>query len=292
MCPTTLKRICRQHGITRWPSRKIKKVGHSLKKLQLVIDSVQGGEGAIQLSSFYTNFPELSSPSITGAISLGKSKIKDPLKQLHIQPNGRLSSPTTTSSKSGSSYSHSSCSSLCCSTGVKQTHVTNCVPGKEDASMAGRLLNRASSDMKLLDVGQDETKFLVRSQSHKDVTDLPLLETLPPLPKGNKHACKSGSSLRVKATFGEEKIRFSMPLQWGFGDLQGEILKRFNIEDISNFDLKYMDDESEWILLTCNDDLEECVDIHRSSGNRTIKLSLRQASCLNLGSSLDSCAPS
>ncbi|CAI9786438.1 unnamed protein product [Fraxinus pennsylvanica] len=284
VCPTTLKRICRQHGITRWPSRKIKKVGHSLRKLQLVIDSVQGAEGSIQLSSFYNNFPELVPSNLPGS--------SDHLEQLNRQPEGSLLSPENTASKShSSSGSHSSSSSFCCSTGVKQSSFPVNVSSSGNALLAeqtGGMLKRARSDAELLDLGHDDTKLLVRSQSHKIISEHASIEAPPPLPKSRSQVLRDASKFRVKASFGEEKIRFSLQPNWGFGDLQEEIFRRFNIDDVNKVDLKYLDDESEWVLLTCEADLEECIDIHKSSRRHTIKLSVNQSYHPSLGSSFGS----
>ncbi|KAI7730734.1 hypothetical protein M8C21_033368 [Ambrosia artemisiifolia] len=213
VCPTTLKRICRQHGIMRWPSRKIKKVSHSLKKLQLVIDSVQGADGVIQLGSFYTNFPELSSPVMPSP----KPKLNDPVSLLKSQ---------TTPTNSSSSCSRGSSSP----TGTeKLVHV--------------------------------ETKLQVASKNNKP-----------------KNMSQDEGVFRVKASYGHERIRFKMTKDWGFGDLQQEIARRFSIYDMGNVILEYMDDDSEWVLLACDADLEECMDLHTSSKNQTVKLLIHPTS--------------
>ncbi|KAM7475215.1 hypothetical protein LguiB_022458 [Lonicera macranthoides] len=281
VCPTTLKRICRQHGISRWPSRKIKKVGHSLKKLQLVIDSVQGAEGAIQLSSFYTNFPELSS-------SISPATNDDSKHKINTQPEVNFFCPGPTASKSlSSSTSHSSGSSFWFSTGAKHPSVTTSASGSQEADQPEGMLKRAKSDAELHDLDRDEAKFLVRSHSDKILIEQPL-EVIPPLLKSSSRVFREKGGYRVKATLGEEKIRFSMPHHWGLGDLKREIVQRFNIEDISKMDLKYLDDDSEWVLLTCDADLEECIDVHRLCSTRTIKITLHHAVRPNLGSSFES----
>ncbi|MED6197832.1 hypothetical protein PIB30_060450 [Stylosanthes scabra] len=255
VCPTTLKRICRQHGITRWPSRKIKKVGHSLKKLQLVIDSVQGAEGAIQIGSFYASFPELSSTDLSS--------------RSESSPSKKTHTTTATSYHNHNTFLKSPPSSACSQTlDVVMT----------ENSEAALLLKRAHSEAAELHASlqsQDDTKHnnfissrsTTKSHNHPQDRD------------------RERGAFRVKATFGDEKIRFSLQPNWGFRDLQLEMARRFNLNDAtissSNIDLKYLDEDGEWVLLACDADLEECKDIHRSSQNRTIRLSLIQASPLN-----------
>ncbi|CAH2051484.1 unnamed protein product [Thlaspi arvense] len=270
VCPTTLKRICRHHGITRWPSRKIKKVGHSLKKLQLVMDSVQGAQGSIQLDSFYTSFPELNSPNMSS---------NGPPQPLNGQAENGVLAEERTAPRSPSSSGSS-------------TNTANTANTLQVAEDADAVLKKAQSEAELHNGNQEETKCLARTHSHKIFKEPPLPENLPPLPGSSNKSLRDGGTIKVKATFGEARIRFTLLPSWGYRELQQEIARRFNIDDISWFDLKYLDDDKEWVLLTCEPDLEECIDIYRSSQSQTIKITLHEASQLKLGGSFGSNGPS
>lgn len=276
VCPTTLKRICRQHGIKRWPSRKIKKVGHSLQKIQRVIDSVQGASGSLQIESFYTNFSELASPKLTTAGPFSCFNSSDHPISLKMQPEADTLSPHASASKSpSSSCSHSSSSSQCCSTGTQLHAHTLKISGQENLvknNSTSFMLKRVRSDAQL-NSSSDGPKFLPRSHSHVSLTEHPDAENLPPAPKETDWMSREGTTLRIKVTYGEERIRFRMLNNWGYRDLLREVSRRFGVDDTTGFQLKYMDDDSEWILLTCDADLEECLDICRSSQSQTVKLS-------------------
>ncbi|XP_047178228.1 protein NLP4-like isoform X1 [Vigna umbellata] len=289
VCTTTLKRICRQHGIKRWPSRKIKKVGHSLQKLQLVIDSVQGASGAFQIDSFYSNFPELASPNLSGTSMFSTLNQTDNPNSISTQPDPGSLSPEGTSKSPSSSCGQSSISSHSCSSmsELQQQHHTTNIAGNKDSTMAGEdsanvALKRIRSEAELKSLNEDKAKLLSRSLSQETLGEHPKNQYERPLLKTSSKV----DAHRVKVTYGDEKARFRMPKNWGYEDLVQEIGRRFNVSEMSKFDVKYLDDDSEWVLLTCDADLEECIDVCRSSEKATIKLSL-QISSHSLRSSLE-----
>nr|XP_011465573.1 PREDICTED: protein NLP5-like isoform X2 [Fragaria vesca subsp. vesca] len=278
VCSTTLKRICRQHGIKRWPSRKIKKVGHSLEKLQRVIDSVQGASSAFQINSFYTNYPELASPNLSGTSPFSTSKLIDRPRPSDVPPDGGVLSPQATASKSpSSSCSQSTSSSQCCSSKTEQHLPTWSVAGNDDPIVGdNRMLKRVRSEAELDALRQDGVDELMqRSQSHKNLSEQQKLQSFQPSLKYDGQIAQEGDARKVKVTYGDEKTRFRIQNNWKYEDLGQEIAKRFGINDMCRFDIKYLDDDSEWVLLTCDADLEECLDVCRSSRCSTIKLSLQ-----------------
>lgn len=254
VCPTTLKRICRQHGITRWPSRKIKKVGHSLKKLQLVIDSVQGAEGAIQIGSFYASFPELS--TATGPYSNSDHNINN----------------------NNTSSCFSACSFAANHNGGDHHHL---LMTENQLAPETLMLRRAHSEADQLHASimqhdEDAKQYFTTTNNNASKRGVSTSGWNSSVSPSSSQLERGG--FRVKATFMDEKIRFSLQPVWCFRDLQMEIARRFNLNDMSNLVLKYLDDEGEWVVLGCDADVEECKDLHRSSQTRTIRLSLFQAS--------------
>lgn len=243
VCPTTLKRICRQHGIQRWPSRKIKKVGHSLQKIQRVIDSVEGVSGPLPIGSFYANFPNLASQS------------HEPSQQAKTSPPPPPP-PVQLAKSPVSSYSHSSSSSSQCYS--SETQLNSGATTNPPSAGLGGALKKTSSEIEL----QSST-----------------LSSLENIPQGTQLlSSQDDDFLRIKVSYGDEKIRFRMRNSRRLTDLLWEIGKRFNIENMSRYDLKYLDEDNEWVLLTCDEDVEECVDVCRTTPSHTIKLMLQVSS--------------
>lgn len=94
------------------------------------------------------------------------------------------------------------------------------------------------------------------------------------------HNCKhkpspSGQEIRetliVKAQHNEDIIRFRLPVTASFSHLKEEVAQRLDLE-LDAFTIKYMDDDHEWVLLTCQPDLDECIFLYRSLG--TFRLSI------------------
>ncbi|XP_052209801.1 protein NLP6-like isoform X2 [Diospyros lotus] len=384
VCPTTMKRICRQHGISRWPSRKINKVNRSLSKLKRVIESVQGAEGAFTLTSLATSSLPVDVGLISWPASLNESNqrksagsrpsellverndlpipnipashqqaetanqiagygITGDEEVLHEQ-NGFLaelregSSQSKTGSGSreestGTILSHGSCQGSPC-TGNEYSPQNGPVvsPVRENCSNFGCPPELAYQPAGVLNLSAAfliaDAPFTAQPQelfggmliedagSSHDLRNLcPAAEAVlderapegpecgwtntmqsesvpkeatatPPDSKLHFLARPEVKTVTVKASYREDIIRFRLSLDAGILRLKEEVAKRLKL-DTRTFDIKYLDDDHEWVLIACDADLQECLDVLGSSGSNIIRL-LVQDVMANLGSSCES----
>ncbi|KAL9353928.1 hypothetical protein Peur_051898 [Populus x canadensis] len=111
---------------------------------------------------------------------------------------------------------------------------------------------------------QGEPTFLVSSQIHKTrSTNEHIHQSQLEIPPHFCQSSQEGGALRRE---------LGLQPNWGLRDLQKVIGKRFKIDDFTGIVLKYMDDDGEWIRLTCDGDLEECKEIQRLFQSNTIKI--------------------
>ncbi|XP_027363208.1 protein NLP6-like isoform X2 [Abrus precatorius] len=356
VCPTTMKRICRQHGISRWPSRKINKVNRSLSKLKRVIESVQGAEGAFGLNSLSTSplpiavgsFPEPSTPNkLSQPATLSIRPLEPQMEENELNASKALETNRQggmedqllggrrTQTGSGSSEdsttnptSHGSCqgSPPNESSPVKDIFITSiseqCAVLRKspESTLQPTTTQNQSNTYPLPDLVAAELQepfggmLIEDAGSSKDLRNLcpsiaeAILEDLVPEACGtnppvsdlspkqsvdtpNKTvtpfaARKEMKTLTIKATYREDIIRFRVSLTCGIVELKEEVAKRLKLE-VGTFDIKYLDDDHEWVLIACDADLQECMDVSRSSGSNIIRVLVHDITS-NLGSSCES----
>ncbi|KAK3159620.1 hypothetical protein QOZ80_1BG0048870 [Eleusine coracana subsp. coracana] len=320
VCPTTMKRICRQHGISRWPSRKINKVNRSLSKLKQVIESVQGSDAAFNLTSITGPLPipvgpssdslnvekvnqskvaELSNPTVDGDrdSSLQKSFENDCHFGILIPQQGLMdnnnnaqleadkASHSRSSSGEGSINSRTSEGS-CQGSPANQTFV--CKPIA--STFAEPQINPEEFTKEPFQEPQlPLSRMLIEdSGSSKDLKNLFTSTSEQPFfaPPSNLMSMKHSGTVTIKASFKEDIVRFRFPCSGSVTVLKDEVAKRLRM-DVGMFDIKYLDDDHEWVKLACNADLEECMEISRHSGSHVIRLLVSDIAA-HLGSSCGS----
>ncbi|WOL03159.1 protein NLP3 [Canna indica] len=335
VCPTTMKRICRHHGISRWPSRKINKVNRSLSKLKHVIESVQGA-GALDLTSLACPLP-VNVDSMTWPANLESLKhLNDAAKEKELSPHkhhdgddqqialqvnvpdtgarmelGKDSRCSKTGSSSEESMDAPTSQGSCQGSPVNEIFTSNktALSGLRRALEIGtssklRLQNACYQNpmnnnllpSALVAQPQPPVEMLIKdSASSKDLKNLCTFggeashderAVVHNCSASQPWAIQENKTAVIKASYKDDIIRFRLPHSAGVLALKDEISKRLKLE-VGTFDIKYLDDDHEWVMLACDSDLEECIEVSRLSGAHIIRLSVHDI-MTNLGSSCES----
>ncbi|KAF3580981.1 hypothetical protein DY000_02035915 [Brassica cretica] len=250
VCPTTLKRICRQHGIMRWPSRKINKVNRSLRKIQTVLDSVHGIEGGLRFDSATGEFVSVCS-------SNGNNASCELLKPESVDNTIKLEDDIITNG----SFMEVNASDQPCALKAEQSGFN----GSSQEIASGNIIepNRSMSDS-----SNGSGAVMLRSSS-------PSMDDRNQMRAHKSNSSESGSAtLTVKATYREDTTRFKFDPSVGCLQLYKEVGKRFRLQE-GLFQLKYFDDEEEWVMLVTDSDLQECLEMLVGMEKQTVKFLVR-----------------
>lgn len=87
-------------------------------------------------------------------------------------------------------------------------------------------------------------------------------------------------TMTLKVKFQDNTARFKLRLNSSLQELKQEVEKRFKLQT-DCFDMKFLDDEAEWMLLSCDADMIECIDIFKSTGGHYMKLMVQELQVTN-----------
>lgn len=311
VCPTTLKRICRKHGILRWPSRKIKKVNRSLEKIQNVISSVHGVEGVIKYDPATGCLVSSVSPPEDPSMISAEHRSFDPLatesdlSSRKIQPDydayqrehlGQVVLPEAHNAKKCEDHSSLNHEGLFpysrfdrTSEGPQCQDVSNGSYLAKEATLAVRMDDMADQKNVLWDSVSMPQQCKVEVETNKASTkveqSLASSSSMTDCSSGGTSSdgtlnivYGSNSGIVIKASYKDDTVRLKLLASMKYQNLLDEIARRLKLS-VGTFQLKYKDDEDEWVILESEADLQECLEVLDTTGSRIVKVQVRDVPC-------------
>lgn len=240
-------------------------MNRSLKKIQTVLDTVQGVEGRLKFD-----------PSV-GALVAGGSIIQeiDAHKALMFPEKSIIKDPEPVTAKERDKRVLDKGGSRV----VKSKHSSSLIDGDDGVvehnhpTSSGFTGSSDGSGTMMHGSSQNSKSFENQKQHSKGKSTI---------------VDNSGSRIHVKATYGEDAVRFKFDPSGGCSKLYEEVATRFKLQN-GSFQLKYLDDEEEWVMLLDDSDLQECLEILHEIGTCSVKFLVRDMPCNLSSSSSSSC---
>lgn len=275
VCPTTLKRICRHYGISRWPCRKLKKVCRSISKLQGVVEGVPG----VDIGKFdWANLANKPSDIDGEAFASNAGKQDPSLKESEpndVSAEHRRCPPAETE--------HG-----CTAVGLRRESAW---PSTNSLSPRCQPNNAQSSGSDLSGDGKKEEAQKMCGAFHDLQDSRVVVDPLEAAPDSGAEptlleTMRSGqpqdqgehSGISIKATFGDERLRFQYRDGMNYESVLYEVSAYFKVPPQA-LRIQYLDDQQDWITLARDADLQECIEVSAEltpAGRRVVKLMVQK----------------
>nr|GEU71886.1 protein NLP7-like isoform X1 [Tanacetum cinerariifolium] len=88
----------------------------------------------------------------------------------------------------------------------------------------------------------------------------------------NRGKCSDSNTLTIKAEYGDDLIKFHLPISLAtFEAIETEICDRFMLVP-ATYKLKYLDEVKEWILMTSDQDMRDCIKSSKLINSTALRL--------------------